>query len=108
MALETVRKPILMLFSLLTLSHFHMSAIAALTGAQRESVYKSTYKACLASSSKAAPHLSHSEKHTWCTCYAGQVVDRVDPADIKSFSPRSGPTPKMTSAANDAIAFCKR
>lgn len=92
---------------LLPLLFFHMSAIAALDGAQRKSVHESTYKSCLVSASKSAPHVSQAEKHAWCTCYAGQVVDRVVPTDVKGFSSTSGPSPKMASVASDAIAYCK-
>lgn len=104
MTLDIPRPSVLMLLPLFL---FHTSAIAALDGAQRKSVYQSTYKSCLASSSKSAPHASQSEKHAWCTCYAGQVVDHVVPADVKGFSSTSGPSPKMISVANDAIAFCR-
>lgn len=96
-------------FVLLTLSYFSMPAIAALNGAQRKVVYDSTYKSCIASASKAAPHSSQSAKHAWCICYAAQVVDRVDPADIESFASRSGKiTPKMSNAASGAISYCRK
>ena len=104
MTLDIPRLSVLMLLPLL---FFQMSAIAALDGAQRKSVYESTYKSCLVSSSKSAPHASQAEKHAWCTCYAGQVVDRVVPTDLKNFSPKYGPSAKMTSVANDAIAYCR-
>lgn len=94
--------------TLLPVLFFQVPAIAGLDGAQRRSVYDGTYKSCLLSASKSAPKVSKAEKHAWCTCYAEQVVDRVSATDVKSFSPTSGPSPKMTSVANDAVLYCKK
>lgn len=94
--------------TLLPVLFFQVPAIAGLDGAQRRSVYDGTYKSCLLSASKSAPKVSQVEKHPWCTCYAEQVVDRVSPADVKSFAPPSGPSQKMISVANDAVLYCKK
>ena len=96
------------ILTLLPILFFQGPAIAGLDGAQRRSVYDGTYKSCLLSASKSAPEMSQAEKHAWCTCYAEQVVDRVSPADIKSFAPTSGPSQKMISVANDAVSYCKK
>lgn len=82
-------------------------ATAALEGRQRQSIYDSTYKSCLVTSARSAPQTSQSERHTWCACYAGQVVDNVSPSDIKGFSASSGPSPRMTKVANDAVGYCR-
>ena len=101
-----ISKPLVLTF--LPMLIFPVPTIAGLDGAQRRSVYESTYKSCLLSASKSAPQVQQAEKHTWCACYAGQVVDRVAPIDIQNFSPASGPSPRMISVANDAVAYCKK
>lgn len=82
-------------------------AVAGLDGRQRQSVYDSTNKSCLASSAHSAPQSSLSERHAWCKCYAAQVVDNVNPADIKEFRAASGPSSRMKVVAGNAGTYCR-
>jgi hypothetical protein len=104
MTQQSLRRSIGLLLPLLL---SYTPAFAELEGAQRKSVFSSTYKSCLSSAAKSSPQASRAEKHNWCMCYTKQVVDNVTPNDVKSFSGTSGPSSKMARVADDAIAYCR-
>lgn len=104
----TFDTPQTLVLTLSLMLFFQAPAIAGLDGAQRKSVYGSTYKSCLLSASKSAPQVPKVEQQAWCACYAEQVVDHVAPTDIQNYSPTSGPSSKMISVANDAVAYCRK